>query len=120
MIPGLRRLICVCHFMKRDESKLADLLLKIARNIADRKLSSSKIIKNISGSRVANFHEYGIVEAIDPDDFNAKLDSLEDRWEAHWPGFHQWLVGNSFCSSKASSNLQGSIRILRAFIIKVI
>ena len=82
MIPGLRRLICVCHLMKRDESKLADLLLKIGRNIADRKLSSSKIIKNIYGSRVANFYEYGIVEAIDPDNFIAKLDSLEDRWES--------------------------------------
>ena len=78
MIPGLRRLICVRHLMKQDESKLADLLPKTVRNIADRKLSSSEIIKDIYGSRVANFYEYGIVEAIDPDDFNAKLDSLED------------------------------------------
>ena len=80
--------------MKRDESKLADLLPKTGRNIADRKLSSSEIIKDIYRSRVANFYEYGIVEAIDPDDFNAKLDSLEDRWEALCPGFHQWFVRN--------------------------
>ena len=56
MIPGLRRLICVCHLMKRNESKLGDLLPKTGRNIADRKLSLSEIIKDIYGSRVANFY----------------------------------------------------------------
>ena len=90
MISGLCRLICVRHLMKRDESKLADLLPKTGRNIADRKLSSSEIIKDIYGSRVANFYEYGIAEAIDPDNFNAKLDSFE----ALCPGFHQWFVRN--------------------------
>ena len=94
MIPGLRRLICVRHLMKQGESKLADLLPKTGRNIADRKLSSSEIIKDIYGSRVANFYEYGIAEAIGPDDFNAKLDSLEDRWETLCSGFHQWFVRN--------------------------
>ena len=92
MIPGLCRLICVRHLMKQGESKLADLLPKTGRNIADRKLSSSEIIKDIYRSRIANFYEYGIAEAIDPDDFNTKLDFLEDRWEALWPGFHQWFV----------------------------
>ena len=80
--------------MKQDESKLVDLLSKTGRNIADRRFSSSEIIKDIYGSRVANFYEYGIVEAIDPDDFNAKLDSLEDQWEVLCPGFHQWFVRN--------------------------
>ena len=80
--------------MKRDESKLADLLPKTGRNIADGKLSSSEIIKDIYGSGVAKLYEYGIAEAIDPDDFNAKLESLEDRWEALSPGFHQWFVRN--------------------------
>ena len=94
VIPGLCRLICVCHLMKADESKLADLLPKAGRNIADRKLSLSEILKDIYGSKVANFYEYGIAEAIDPDDFNAKLDSLEDRWEALCPGFDQWFVRN--------------------------
>ena len=123
MIPGLCRLICVRHLMKRDESKLADLLPKTGRNIADRKLSSSEIIKDIYGSRVAKLYEYGIAEAIDPDDFNAKLDSLEDRWEALCPGFHQWFVQNRkslFFESVIQSALQGSVRILQAFIIKMI
>ena len=70
MIPDLRRLICVRHLMKQGESKLADHLPKTGRNIAGRELSSSEIIKHIYRSRVANFYEYGIVEAIDPDDFN--------------------------------------------------
>ena len=121
MIPGLHRLICVRHLMKRDELKLADLLPKTGRNIADRKLSSSEIIKGIYRSRVANFYEYGIVEVIDPDNFNTKLDSLEDRWESLYPRFNQWFVRKeSLCSSKALSNPQVSIRILRAFIIKTI
>ena len=85
MISDLPRLICVRHLMKRNELKLADLLPKIGRNIADRKPSSSEIIKNIYGSRVATFCRYGIAEVIDPVDFNAKLDSLEDRWEAFFP-----------------------------------
>ena len=62
LTPGLCRLICVRHLMERDESKLADLLPKTGRNIADRKLSSSEIIKYIYGSRVANFYEYGITK----------------------------------------------------------
>ena len=94
MISGLCRLICVRHLMKRDESKLADLLPKTGRNIADRKLSSSEIIKDIYRYRVVKLYEYGIAEAIDPDNFNAKLDSLEDWWEAPSPGFHQWFVKN--------------------------
>ena len=57
--------------MKQDESKLADLP-KTGRNIANRKLSSSEITKDIYGSRIANFYESGIVEAINPDDFKAK------------------------------------------------
>ena len=80
--------------MKQDELKLADLLPKTGRNIADRKLSSSEIIKDIYGSRVANFYKYGIVESIDRDNFNAKLDSLDDRWESLCAGFHQWFVQN--------------------------
>ena len=74
--------------MKQDKPKLLDLLPKTGRNIIDRKLSSSEI----NGSRVTNFYEYGIVEAIDPDNFIAKLDSLEDRWESFCPGFHQWFI----------------------------
>ena len=92
MTPGLCRLICVRHLMERGKSKLADLLPKTGRNIADGKLSSSEIIKDIYGSRVANLYEYGIAEAIDSEDLNAKLDSLEDRWEAFCPGFHQCFV----------------------------
>ena len=95
MIPGLRKLTCVRQLMKRDESKLADLLPKTGRNIAtNRNLFSSEIINDIYGSKVANIFEYGIVEEIDPDDFSAKLDSLEDRWEAICPGFRQWFVKN--------------------------
>ena len=89
MITGLCRLVCVRHLMKRDELKLADLLPKAGQNIAYKKLSFSEIIKDIYGARVANFYEYGLVEVIDVDDFNAKLDSLEDQWESRCPEFHQ-------------------------------
>ena len=87
MIPNLRRLICVRHLMKRDEMKLADLLPKTDRNIGDRKRSSSEIIKDIYGSRIENYYEYGLVESMDPDDFNVKIESLKERWESLCPEF---------------------------------
>ena len=55
MIPGLFRLICMHHLMKRDESKHADLLPKTGWNIADRKLSLLEIIKDIYGLELPTF-----------------------------------------------------------------
>ena len=107
MISDSPRLICVRHLMKRNESKLADLLPKIGRNIADRKPSSSEIIKSIYGSRVAIFCRYDwIYLRIDAKHFSQ--DFTNGSFEI-----------KSFCFFKASSNLQGSVWILWAFFIKM-
>ena len=90
LIPGLGRLICVRHLMKRDELKLRDLLPKTGRNIADRRRATSEIIKDIYGSKVDNYYEYGLAESIDSEEFDVK--SLKDRWESLCPGFFNWSV----------------------------
>ena len=79
MIPVLRRLTRHRYSMKQNNLELAGPLSKIGQNIADRKLSLSEIITAIYISTVSNFYEYGIVEAMDPDNFNTKLDTLEDQ-----------------------------------------
>ena len=79
MIPVLRRLTRHRYSMKQNNLELAGPLSKIGQNIADRKLSFSEIITDIYVSTVSTFNEYGIVEAMDPDNFNTKLDTLEDQ-----------------------------------------
>ena len=78
--------------MKRDELKLGDLLPKTGRNIADRRRATSGIIKDIYGSKVDNYYEYGLAESIDSEEFDVKLESLKDRWEWFCPGFFNWFV----------------------------
>ena len=87
MIPGFDRLICARHLMKRDESKLSELISKTEGNICDKKHSCSEILKDIYGYKGGNYYEYGLVESINPEDFNAKLQSLQDRWDSLCPGF---------------------------------
>ena len=79
MIPVLRRLTRHRYSMKQNNLELAGPLSKIGQNIADRKLSLSEIITDIYISTVSNFYEYGIVEAMDTENFNTKLDTLEDQ-----------------------------------------
>ena len=62
VIPTLCRLICVRNLMKRGKRKLAELLPNTGRNTADRKQSSSQILKVIYGTRFDNYYESGLVE----------------------------------------------------------
>ena len=50
-----------------------------------------EIVKDIYGSREGNYYEYGIAEANDAEDFTAKLESLQSRWEVLCPGFFAWF-----------------------------
>ena len=78
--------------MKREELKLGDLLPKTGRNIADRRRASSEIIKDIYGSKIDNYYEYGIAESIDSEEFEVKLESLKDPWESLCPGFSESVI----------------------------
>ena len=39
-----------------------------------------------------NIFEKGIADAIDSDDFHAKVLSLEPSWEKLFPGFYKWFL----------------------------
>lgn len=47
----------------------------------------SDIIKDISGSRNGNLHEYGLAESMNIENVNIKLNSLKAKWEIHAPIF---------------------------------
>ena len=75
----------------RDESKLSKLLEKTDRSSADKQHALSDILKDIYGSRNGSLHEYGLAEAIDIEDFNIKLESLQTKWEGLCSNFYNWF-----------------------------
>ena len=91
IIPTVSRLVCVHHLKKRDESKLLNLLGKTRKSAAERNYAKGGIVKDIYVSREGNYYEYGIAEATDTEDFTAKLESLQSRWEVLFPGFFAWF-----------------------------
>ena len=56
IILNVAWLVCVKHLIKRDKTKLRELLAKTGRKVAGRKRVSSEIIKDIYGTRVENFY----------------------------------------------------------------
>ena len=80
-IPSISRLVCVRHLKARGEPKLSKLLEKTSRSSADRHHALSDILRDIYGSRNGNLYEYSLAEAMDIEDFNVKLDSLQTKWE---------------------------------------
>ena len=53
---------------------------------------SSRKLKDLYGDRANEVYEFGLAEAFDEDDFNAKLISLKPRWEKLCAGFYDWFV----------------------------
>ena len=49
---------------------------------------------DIYGSQNEVFFQEGLADAIDKDDFKAKLASLKSAWEVIAPGFHCWFQDN--------------------------
>ena len=49
---------------------------------------------DIYGSQNEVFFQEGLADAIDKDDFKAKLASLKPAWEVIAPGFHCWFQDN--------------------------
>eukprot|EP00112_Aurelia_sp_Birch-Aquarium-sp1_P002183 Seg1234.19 transcript_id=Seg1234.19/GoldUCD/mRNA.D3Y31 product="hypothetical protein" protein_id=Seg1234.19/GoldUCD/D3Y31 len=48
-------------------------------------------MSDIYGSKQGSLLQFGLADADDPEDFNTKLESLQDVWEAIVPGFHAWF-----------------------------
>ena len=92
IIPSAGQLYCVQHLSQCDEKKLDKLLDKQKFTSSQRCSSKSSILKDIYGERKGSVYEYGLAEAQDFDDFNAKLVSLKEKWESLCPGFYAWFL----------------------------
>ena len=99
VIPSISRLVCVQHLKARDESTLSKLQEKTGRSSADKQHALSDILKDIYGSRNGNLYEYGLAEAMDIEDFDVKLDSLQRKWEGLCFNFYNWLLSKRKGSS---------------------
>ena len=49
-------------------------------------------MKDLYGKRSGTYYEYGLVESLEADDFQAKLAFLEEKWKTTVPGFHEWFL----------------------------
>ena len=68
-------------------------------------------------------YEYGLAEAQDFDDFNAKLVSLKEKWESLCPGFYAWFLKKEkfeksvIASAREGTNVGFTKMISNPFII---
>ena len=88
--PNLGRLICVCHLRKRNEEKAFKLLEKTHQTAAQRSKSKKEILNDIYRENEGTYYEYGL-EASDECHFNAKLESLQQKWKGLIPGYLKWF-----------------------------
>ena len=91
IFKDLSQFICVHHLQQRDETKIEKLLMR-TNQTAQKKKSKYKILKDLCVERSGTYHEYGLKESLDADDFQAKLASLERKWKTTVPGFHEWFL----------------------------
>ena len=71
------------HVSERDAHRLDTLK---ASNQAKK-----RILSDIYGSQKDSLLQFGLADAIDEEDFEAKLNSLKDVWDDLVPGFHTWF-----------------------------
>ena len=85
----LSRLVCVRHLKKRDKEKMFKLLQKTNQKFSAQKSHpKAEVLNDIYGETTATYYEYGLTESYNTDDFNAKLISLKEKWEALISGFY--------------------------------
>ena len=81
ILPNLNLLLCVYHLEQGDKQKISNLVYQ--------KGAKQAIIADIYGCRYGEVQEYGLADSIDPDDFHAKLESLQQEWDRLCPSFHK-------------------------------
>ena len=83
ILPNLNLLLCTYYLEQRDKQKIS--------NLVHQKGPKQAIIADIYSCRYGGVQEYGLADSTDPDDFHAKLESLQDEWDRLCPGFHKWF-----------------------------
>ena len=91
IIPSVSRLVCVRHLKQRDEKKVDKLLARVHHSASDNQHAKFTILHDIYGNRTGGYYEFGLSEAINKDDFDIKLLSLQEKWDALCPGFFSWF-----------------------------
>lgn len=115
IFPDVKTLYCVRHLKQRDEQKLSHLTAGLNVSAASKVLSRTEILKDIYGERKGTWYEYGLAESSNEDDFIRKLNGLEQKWEAHCPGFYRWFcdqrvdrfINSVICSARDGTNVSG-------------
>ena len=91
VFTNLQCLRSVKHIGDRDKIKLGKLLSTLKADHAQKATIKSEIIADIYGKNNGSVYELGLAEAVDSNDFDAKLLSLERRWDSMCPGFFSWF-----------------------------
>jgi hypothetical protein len=66
------------------------------------------ILRDIYGCQYGTIREYGLADAVDAEDFNQRLSSLEDQWSKISPGFYNW-----FCRKRSQLFIDSVIESAR-------
>ena len=77
---------CTQHIKGRDAEQL--------RALGANKKDSSKILADIYGTQNDVVLQNGLADAYDADEFNSRLDSLEEIWNEAVPKFYDWFKKN--------------------------
>ena len=86
----------LCSFHKRENIKMK------LRELCISETESKQIMDSIFGFQLENTLHLGLIDSTDANDFQAKLERLNDNWDEVSPGFYEWFVTNEaglFCSS---------------------
>ena len=89
--PNLGCLICVHHLGKKDKKQVFMLLEKTNQADAQRSKSKKEVLNNIYRKNEGTYYEYGLSRASNKCNFNAKLQSLQQKWEGLIPGYFKWF-----------------------------
>ena len=111
----LSRFVCVSHLQQRDERNIEKFLERTNKTSAIKKKSKYEILKDFFDEEIGTYYEYGLVESLDTDDFQAELASLQEKWKTTIPGVHEWFLKHQkvyleesmIQSVRVSSNVEG-------------
>ena len=70
-LPNLNSFLCVYHLEQGDKQKIS--------NLGHQKGAKKAIIADIYDCRYGGVQEYGLADSTDPDDFHAKVESLQEE-----------------------------------------
>eukprot|EP00794_Sanderia_malayensis_P013682 gene13682-biopygen10980 len=107
ILRDAEKLFCTEHMQKNDERRLKEMSANAS--------TTRRIMADIYGTQHGCVAEQGLADAIDPEDFDAKLESLKPIWDGLLPNFHAWFMArraktfkaNLVLSARSQLNIKG-------------